>query len=64
VQIFQRPDWYGSPVDLGELSLRRKDRRQTKCLIRTHQLGWELRLVVGSQLEIVQTQVCRSQTTY
>jgi hypothetical protein len=25
----------------------------------THQLGWEVRLLVGSQLEVVQTQVCR-----
>ena len=27
----------------------------------THQLGWEVRLLVGSQLEVVQTQVCRDQ---
>jgi hypothetical protein len=39
----------------------KKNRRQAKCLICSHQLGWELRPVIGSQLEIVQTQVCRSQ---
>ena len=27
----------------------------------THQLGWEVRLLVDSQLEVVQTQVCRDQ---
>lgn len=27
----------------------------------TRQLGWEVRLLVGAQLEIVQTQVCRDQ---
>ena len=27
----------------------------------THQLGWEIRLLIGSQLEVVQTQVCRDQ---
>ena len=26
-----------------------------------HQLGWEVRLLIGSQVEVVQTQVCRDQ---
>jgi hypothetical protein len=30
-------------------------------LLFTHQLGWEVRLLVGSQLEVVQTHVCCDQ---
>jgi hypothetical protein len=61
VQVLQRPDWHGSPVDLGELFVLLKNRGEAKCSIRSHQLGWELQLIIGSQLEVVQTQVCRTQ---
>lgn len=61
VQVLQRPHWSGTPVDVGELFILHKNRREAKCLLLRHQFGWELRLVIGSQLEIVQTQVCRSQ---
>ena len=27
----------------------------------THQLGWEVRLLIGSQLEVVQTRIRRDQ---
>ncbi len=57
----QRPDWYGSAVDLGELFILTKSRRQARCLVRTHQFGWELRLFVGTEQELVQSQVCRTQ---
>jgi hypothetical protein len=59
LQVLQGSDWQGAPVSLGELFILHKSRREAKCLLWTHQFGWELRLVVGSQLEIVQTQVCR-----
>jgi hypothetical protein len=49
------------PVDPGELFIVHKNRRTAKCPIRRHQLGWELQLVIGAPLEIVQTQGCRSQ---
>jgi hypothetical protein len=61
LQVLQRPHWYGSPVDLGELFILKKNGREATCKLRTHQLGWELLLLVGRQLEVVQTQVCRSQ---
>ena len=38
-----------------------KNRRETRAAIFTHQLGWEVRLLTGAQLEVVQTQVCQSQ---
>ena len=61
MQVLQRADWYGSPVDLGELFIARKNGREATCKLRTHQFGWELLLFVGAQTEVVQTQVCRSQ---
>ena len=59
--VLQRPDWHGSPIDLGELFIVKKNGRQATCKLRSHQFGWELLLFVGAQIEVVQTQVCRSQ---
>lgn len=61
MEILQRPDWHGSPIDLGELFIVKKNGRQATCKLRSHQFGWELLLFVGAQIEVVQTQVCRSQ---
>jgi hypothetical protein len=61
MQVLQRPDWHGSPRDLGELFIVRKKSREATCKLRTHQLGWEVLLFVGRQLEVVQSQVCRTQ---
>ena len=61
MHVPQRPDWHGSPANLGELFILHKNRREAECQIQSHQIGWELRLIIGSQLEIVQTQVCRTQ---
>lgn len=61
MQVLQRPNWYGSPVDLGELFIVKKNGREATCKLRSHQFGWELRLFIGTQTEVVQTQVCRSQ---
>jgi len=61
MQVLQRPDWHGSPRDLGELFILKKNRREATCKLRSHQFGWELRLFIGSQDDVVQTQVCRSQ---
>jgi hypothetical protein len=57
----QSDNWYGSPVDLGELFVLKKNGREATCKLRSHQFGWELLLFVGAQAEVVQTQVCRSQ---
>ena len=61
IEVLQRLDWHGSPVDQGELFILRKDRREATCKLRTHQFGWEVLLLVGTQLEVVQSQVCRTQ---
>ena len=61
LQCLQRLDWHGSPRDLGELFILKKDRREATCKLRSHQFGWEVLLFVGSQSEVVQSQVCRSQ---
>ena len=60
-QVLQRPDWHGIPIELFDLFRLPKDRREARATLFTHQLAWELRLLVGSQLEVVQTQVCRDQ---
>jgi hypothetical protein len=59
--ILQRSHWYGSPVHLGELFLVRKNDVEARCVLRSHQFGWELGLQVGISREFVQTKVCRSQ---
>jgi len=47
--------------ELGELFILHKNRREARAIIMTHQLGWGMRLMVGAQLEVVQTKVCRSE---
>ena len=59
--VLQRADWHGTAKELGELFVLQKDRRLARAALFTHQLGWEVRLLVGSQLEVVQTQVCKTQ---
>lgn len=61
VDIQQRPDWHGSPVHLGELFMMRKNNVEARCILRSHQLGWELCLQIGLARDFPQTQVCRSQ---
>jgi hypothetical protein len=61
LRIPQRPHWHGTPHELGELFILHKNRREARAQLLTHQLGWEVRLLIGAQLEVVQTQVCRTQ---
>ena len=61
VDVLQRYDWHGSPIELGELFIVEKNRREAVCKLRSHQFAWELRLFIGSQDDIVQPQVCRTQ---
>ena len=61
LQILRRANWHGTPIALGELFILHKNRREEKAIIFTHQLGWEVRLMIGAQAEVVQTQVCRTQ---
>ena len=60
LQGLQRLDWHGA-IELGELFILRKNRRTARAVIVTHQLAWEVRLLIGAQAEVVQTRVCRSQ---
>lgn len=59
LQVLPRLHWHGVPHELGDPFRLTKNRREARAVLFTHQLGWEVRLLVGSQLEIVQTQVCR-----
>lgn len=63
LQILQREFWSGRPVKQGDaLRLRKtKDGRERTALgeLWSHQLGWELRLLVDG--EFVQSRVCRAQ---
>jgi hypothetical protein len=61
MQVLQRTDWHGSPIDLSDVFILKKNGRESRCKLRTHQFGWELVLFVGCHAEIVQSQVCRSQ---
>lgn len=60
-KAFNAPTWHGTSIELGDLFRLQKNRRGARAARFTHQLGWEVRLLVGSQLEMVQTQVCRDQ---
>jgi hypothetical protein len=53
----QREFWDGHPVTLGEAWRMEKGGRVARCLLMSHQFGWELRLTVG---DLLRTQVCRS----
>ena len=59
LQVLQRPHWHGTPIELGDLFRLHKNRREARAALFTHQLGWEICLLVGLQLECAQTQVCR-----
>ena len=62
MQILQRPDWQGEPKELAELfSLRQgSGTRRIRCLIYTHQFGFELKLLYGSKGELLRSQVCKT----
>ncbi len=59
----QRPDWQGNPLKQGELFRVHKDRGERRieavAELWTHQLGWELRLMIAGDLH--RSEVCRSQ---
>jgi hypothetical protein len=62
VDLLQRCNWNGSPIELGELIfVMRKGRRESRCKLFSHQFGWELRSLIGERGDIMLTKVCRSQ---
>jgi hypothetical protein len=54
-----RYDYYKGPQRLGDLWSLRRDTSTLACLLSTHRLGWELRLMSGSRM--LRTQVCRTE---
>ncbi len=60
MDVLQRPNCYGTPVNLGELFILKTSGREATCHLRSHLFGWELQLINGAD-GIVQTPVCRSQ---
>ena len=43
LQVLQRPNWHGTPIELGDLFRLQKNRREARAALFTHQLGWEVR---------------------
>jgi hypothetical protein len=62
IQVLQRPDSHGTPIQFGAPFILKKNRREAKALLFSHVFGWEVRLVIGAQPEVVQmyrdTEVC------
>jgi hypothetical protein len=52
-----REDWYGDPIELGDAWILHKGEKVARCLLVTHPLGWELRLMTT---DLLRSQVCRS----
>jgi hypothetical protein len=50
LQSCPRAVWHGTPHEIGQHFGLRKNRREAKVVIFTHQVGWEVRLFVGAQL--------------
>ena len=53
----QREHWDGNPVELGSAWTLRKGERVAHCILVSHQLGWELRLITP---DLLRSHVCRS----
>ena len=51
IEVLQRFTWNGEPKELDDFFHLTKNRRLARAVIFTHQFGWELRLLVGSQKE-------------
>jgi hypothetical protein len=60
LNVLQRPDWQGEPAEIAELFRVVKGNRRVRCLIFSHQFGFELRMLFGSRAELLQSQVCRT----
>ena len=53
----QREHWDGDPIELGDAWTLRKGEKVARCILVTHPLGWELRLMTS---DLLRSQVCRS----
>jgi hypothetical protein len=62
LEVLQRFTSNGTAREIGDLFRLHKNRREARAVIFSHVFGWEVRLLVGSQREVVQTQVCARRT--
>jgi hypothetical protein len=58
----QRAEWDHPSIKISELFQLQKDTKRAVCELWKHPFGWELRLEAAG--ELLQTQVCRSQTEW
>jgi hypothetical protein len=61
MDVLQRTNWHGTPVQLGDVFTLRKGDADAHCALQTHEFGWELRLMVGTAAELWMSRVCRTQ---
>ena len=61
IEVLQRFTGNGTPKEISDLFRVTKNRRKARAVIFSHQFGWEVRLLVGSQEELPSSQVCRTQ---
>ena len=57
IEVLQRFTWNGTPKEISDLFRVTKNRRKARAVIFSHQFGWEVRRLVGSQGELVSSQV-------
>lgn len=53
----RREHWDGQPVELGDAWILRKGDKVARCILASHELGWELRLMTH---DLLRSQVCRT----
>ena len=53
----QREHWDGHPVELGDAWILRKGQDVARCVLVSHPLGWEVRLMTR---DLLRCHVCRS----
>lgn len=58
MRVLQRLNRSAEPATLGELFALNRNDANARCVLRTHEFGWELRLQVG---ELLLSHICRSQ---
>jgi hypothetical protein len=61
IHALQRPEWDGSPVELGDAFVMRRGRRLVTCKVFSHQSGWEVQLVMAPAAAVMLTTACTSE---
>jgi hypothetical protein len=57
MSILRREHWDGHPVEFGDAWILRKGEKVARCILVTHELGWELRLMTT---DLLRSHVCRT----